>query len=588
VPEKKLRIARGFALAPEAATQTFGILGQRRKGKTYAASVVAEEMVAAGIPWVALDPTGAWWGLRAGRDGRRAGGLPVYVFGGDHGDLPLGRETGAQIADLVVEHPRWYVLDLSHFESKEAERQFATAFAERFYRRKGRSKSRVHLFIDEADVFVPQRIPSGDQRMLGAFESIVRRGGIRGVGSTLISQRAAVVNKNVLEMIDVLIALRVVGPNDQRAVRSYVESHGTPEQVAELMGSLSSLELGEAWVWEPGAGVFERVRIRERRTFNSSATPSGGAEPDVALSEIDLDALRGKLDAAIAKAEAEDPERLRKRIRELEREVARTPTDAAPVVERVEIPVVAPEVDQALRMLGNGVVERLEKIGAGLSHAGAELEEVAQDVRKVAGSVLDLGLPLRTIEGPKTRQMHRGGFVAPAEATRELTRAVVVGPDDGDVRLKAGARRMLEVLARYHPMRVTRAQLGTLSKVKRTGGTFSDYFSTLKRDGLIDEAGGSVGITEAGLERVEHVAADPMTTEEIVAMYQSKLKAGARRMLDVLVDRYPGWVTRQELADEAGIVTSGGTFSDYLSTLRRNGLAEVDGSKVRAGEALYL
>jgi len=104
--------------------------------------------------------------LRSSADGKSAG-LPVYVFGGDHGDLPLERSAGALIADVVVDHPAWYVLDFSHFESKEAERQFATDIAERFYRRKGTNKAPMHLFVDEADMFCPQQVPSGDQRMLG-------------------------------------------------------------------------------------------------------------------------------------------------------------------------------------------------------------------------------------------------------------------------------------------------------------------------------------------------------------------------------------------------------------------------------------
>lgn len=36
------------------------------------------------------------------------------------------------------------------------------------------------------------------------------------------------------------------------------------------------------------------------------------------------------------------------------------------------------------------------------------------------------------------------------------------------------------------------------------------------------------------------------------------------------------------------MAADGGTFGTYLSTLRRNGLADVDGSRVRAGGALYL
>lgn len=33
---------------------------------------------------------------------------------------------------------------------------------------------------------------------------------------------------------------------------------------------------------------------------------------------------------------------------------------------------------------------------------------------------------------------------------------------------------------------------------------------------------------------------------------------------------------------------SGGTFSNYLSSLRTNGLAEVQGGMVRAGETLFI
>ncbi len=72
-----LRIAKNLSLPTEAITKTFALLAQRRKGKTYAASVMAEEMVDDKLPWVALDPTGAWWGLRSSADGKSAG-LPVY------------------------------------------------------------------------------------------------------------------------------------------------------------------------------------------------------------------------------------------------------------------------------------------------------------------------------------------------------------------------------------------------------------------------------------------------------------------------------------------------------------------------------
>jgi hypothetical protein len=103
-----LRIARGLALPAEYVTKTAAIVAKRRVGKTYTGAVLAEELVAAGLPFYALDPTSAWWGLRSSATGERAG-LPVVVIGGEHGDLPLDLDAGKAIADLIVEEPSFYV-----------------------------------------------------------------------------------------------------------------------------------------------------------------------------------------------------------------------------------------------------------------------------------------------------------------------------------------------------------------------------------------------------------------------------------------------------------------------------------------------
>lgn len=75
----ELRLGEDLALPLEAVTETFAILAKRRAGKSNAAVVLAEEMFAAGLPWVAVDPKGDWWGIRASGDGP---GLAVVVFGG--------------------------------------------------------------------------------------------------------------------------------------------------------------------------------------------------------------------------------------------------------------------------------------------------------------------------------------------------------------------------------------------------------------------------------------------------------------------------------------------------------------------------
>ena len=97
-----LRLADGFELPLEAVTETFAILAKRGSGKTSTAVVLAEEMICAGQQAIIIDPTGVWWGLRAGRSGGQDGGLPVVIVGGDHADLPLVDTEGGALAKLLV------------------------------------------------------------------------------------------------------------------------------------------------------------------------------------------------------------------------------------------------------------------------------------------------------------------------------------------------------------------------------------------------------------------------------------------------------------------------------------------------------
>jgi DNA helicase HerA-like ATPase len=151
-----LRISRDLALPAEAITQTFAILAKRGVGKTYTASVMTEEMLKQQLPVVVCDPIGVWWGLRSSATGKSAG-LPIVVLGGDHGDAPLEETAGSVIADLVVDDRVSLVLDLSLFR-KAGQVRFMTDFAEQLYRR---NRQPLHLMLDEADAFAPQRPQKG-------------------------------------------------------------------------------------------------------------------------------------------------------------------------------------------------------------------------------------------------------------------------------------------------------------------------------------------------------------------------------------------------------------------------------------------
>lgn len=158
-----LTIAENLKLPLDAVTQTFAILAKRGAGKTYTAAVLTEELLKAGLHVVVVDPIGVWWGLRSSADGKHEG-LPITVLGGEHGDVPLEIEAGELIADFVVQERASCVLDLSRFRKGEQIR-FMTSFAEKLYHA---NRLPLHLVLDEADAFAPQRPQKGQERLLGA------------------------------------------------------------------------------------------------------------------------------------------------------------------------------------------------------------------------------------------------------------------------------------------------------------------------------------------------------------------------------------------------------------------------------------
>lgn len=143
----------------------------------------------------------------------------------------------------------------------------------------------------------------------------MRRGRSRGLGLTLISQRPASLNKNVLSQAEVLVVFQMIGKHDRDAIVGWVKMNGDEEKRADLMKTMASLPVGTAWFWSPSwLDVFQKVPVRRRWTFDSSATTKAGAKrvtPKV-LAPVDLEVLRGRIsDSASAPSSSSSRARTR-------------------------------------------------------------------------------------------------------------------------------------------------------------------------------------------------------------------------------------------------------------------------------------
>ena len=471
------------------------------------------------------------------------------------------------------------MIDLSEL-SKRKVAVFMADFLETLYRMKAKDAYRttMMLIVDEADAIAPQQPQKGEERMLGAAEDIVRRGGQRGLGIALVSQRAAVLNKNVLTQCGVLFLLRTTGSQDIDAVDHWIKKHGQADKRAQVMDSIAALARGSAWVWAPGwpteRGLFKLVDISLCTTFDSGQTPKPGEKRVLpkTVADVDLDAFREAMAATIEKAKADDPKSLRARIAELERDLdfarrTRTITPAAP-----------PE-PITVHVLDDAVAESLTAAAHDIARAAAIAAAAADAIR---AEVREVTLALNQRPHRSTRV-----DIERTPAPKALKRHGPATYDGGHGPLKKGAREMLRALASMFPRQLTRTQVATLAGLSPRSGTYANYLGALRGAGLVVDNNDALMLTGAGLEQAGDPPA-PMSTEELVALWSSKLKAGARRMLDALVLAYPKPITRDELAQRAGIEARSGTFANYLGALRGNDLAEDVTGGIRAGDALFL
>lgn len=578
----KLHISDSLGLPLEAVTQTFCILAKKGAGKSYCASVMAEEMLSAGQQIVAVDPTGAWFGLRSD--------FPIVIIGGEHADIPLEEGAGEVVARAIVENRFSAVLDLSLLRKGQMIR-FMITFAETLYRL---NREPLHLFVDEADAMAPQgRSGYGveENRMLGAMEDLVRRGRRRGIGCTLISQRPAVLAKSVLTQAEVLIALRLIHPRDIDAVMEWVNVQADAAEAKKMVDSLPSLGIGDAWFWSPGwLDVFKHIHIRQRHTFDSGATPKPGQKQKTPkhMKAVDIKALGEQIQATVEKAKAEDPRELRKKISVLESEVRRMQSAKPRKGEPAVVSAASPKaISQAVAARDHQWSDRDASWGNLVrewqSEALAGLQGVSEAVSNAAKA-----LKARKMVAPPRPESSNGAVVTDVTGyTPPVTSVHLPRPPSASGRSSGGGQtRILAALAE-HLNGLDVVRLGLLANIVHTSGTFDTYVSRLKNEGLIEGSKNLLKITSAGVAGRPSGIPIPQFGDQLITFWRSQLGGGMLRIFDVLVGVHPSSLTKEQVGEGASLACNSGTFDTYVSRLRNRGLiCRVEGS-LRVSDNLY-
>jgi len=275
--------------------ERLAIVGTSGSGKTYAAKGLVERLICQGARVCVIDPLGVWWGLRVGADGHASPlPCPVVVFGGLHADVALDAGMGTALGRLIGTHQIACVVDASDLGSAAVRRGFMTAFTEALF---AANTEPLHLVLDEADLWAPQRAQPDGYDLLQRVEEIVRRGRIRGFVPWLITQRPAVLHKDVLSQADVLVSMKLTSSQDREAIGRWIEGQADRAEGRRILAALPRLARGEGWVWAPSDGVLAQVAFPRIRTFDSSQTPQREerATAPRELAAVDLSAIAATL-----------------------------------------------------------------------------------------------------------------------------------------------------------------------------------------------------------------------------------------------------------------------------------------------------
>jgi hypothetical protein len=594
---KTLKISADLSLPLELAARTQCIFAQKGAGKTYAAGVQAEELLGAGAQICVLDPTGVWWGLQSTASGGK-GPYEIIVMGGGHGDVPLEPEAGEIIADFLVETGQSVVLDVSQFESQAAQDRFSLALATRLYRLKAHDKANIHIILDEADQFCPLRPQKGQEKMLHAWDLIVRLGRSRGLGLTAISNRPASVHTNIRNNIDLLTCLRVTGLNDFKALKEWTSIHATGEQAKAFLESVPTLPDGEAFFWSPSwLRIFQRAKIRKKHTFDSSRTPKPGEraiEPK-ARRAPDLTKLTEQINATVEQAKANDPKLLKQELVKLRAEVqrlssAKPPAAPAPKVETkiVEKPVVTDaqvkRVEQVMTRLekeGQKRIESAEKLADQVKQLDASGRELMQQAKEFAAA---LGRAKTPMPAPIVRPMPTA---AQRPVVQRSPRKEPTAPPEGG--LTGPERRVLDGLAWLESIGIKEPADGAVAFAAKYTSADSSYIKargSLSVKGMIDRNQHRIVLTESG-RAVATAPEVPPTGEELRQSILEKMTGPGRAILSGLIAAYPNALTNTEAAERANYTETDSSFVKARGALRSLGLIEYRDDGVAARPILF-
>jgi hypothetical protein len=547
------------------------ILGLPNSGKSHTALVLAEELLENQIPIVAFDPAGVWWSLKTGVNGNK--GYPVVVAGGEHADIPLTPASAKNIMDAAMKANIPIVFDLSGEETahKTDWRKIVKDTVNHLYYHNKQYGIR-HIFLEEAAEFVPQRIQDFD--VYSVIDKTIRIGRNKGLGITLINQRAAAINKEAYENCNLNILHNQEGRNSLKQIQDWFTVK-KEDAGKEIMQSIPNLNPGECWIignrMEP-----VKVQVRPRKTYH----PDPYQEDDSIPSTAKMANVKGFV------------EKLVSQLKEVDKIVD---TGKAGKVNDLEVKTLKEQLDLA-RITITRREEEITRLNEEVKRLGLDRTGLINTMQQAASILTAVnGKHIGTIQSAAVSESYTTKQHTPTpapERTREK-RSAPAASGESHQASGSGKVKIMKAIHTFYPTPISKQLIGIIAGMSAKGGTFNEYFRQLKREGHIEGDGTYFTLSDKGRSVIAATGnGKPLSTDpdHLINMWIEIEGAGSKKanMLRCLYDNHQmGWIDRNTFAYGSEMAGSGGTFNEYKRQLKRKGLIQEQNGRFKLADEFF-
>jgi len=280
------------------AARANAILGTRGSGKTYTSTYMAESLMDAGIPVFIVDSSNMWKNLKVPNGTDQGKGYDLVVVGGT-GDIIIDESFDVTSIVGIVESAlnNHVSLIFDTYRPKVDRATWGEILTLAFQTLYEKNEGLAHIFIEEAATIMPQSKKAYSRSLYEVLEEITRVGGNCQLGITFVNQRAEQLNKEVLELCDMIVLHRQRGKNTLNAIRRWLGMGVIDEdKIKVVLDSVPTLKNGEGWILEKESTVARLVQTPVKKSLHPDRER---VEDDYLGQNPNVESFMGELKTAV-------------------------------------------------------------------------------------------------------------------------------------------------------------------------------------------------------------------------------------------------------------------------------------------------